>query len=497
MFSDVYDSFGKLVETQSPINACGIYATAMALDTQIEIFWPTLKSSDQQWKYMSYVYNKGLTNFKLSILWANTEPPYLPKFKENLFKSNHFSVLCNDQYQIHRTTGLISNYKSGVSEAGKEPTQATNIHSPATVNLHHKTVHSPEKRILSSKVGSPSTASTPKDTASKGKMTTIPPTFESLIKTVHSPDKKILSSKASFASTGSTPKDITSKVTVTTPPKILGSLTKTKHSPEVTNLLSKDDNASTGTTPKDTPTKAKSPTVSSIRLSSMEPKMDKSPVSTKTSSHTVVHSPNIVAIPRETADDESNGEADIQETPMKKKVTRQKRFRHWAKVYKFALDAPENEVLLNMKDNVGTNKDGQYFVMDNRNNRRRHFVDKNRMQWVDMDGIWTNSKPIYETYSRKSKTSPYHPATNITYDYDTRSIIYKKEGLPVPLDIASDLLLMYRYYSEHCLDKGYKRKITAFLNACPEEVRLLDRAVFEYSGKFPGFKNHGNYKVRK
>ena len=111
-----------LVKNTEPINACGIYATAFALDCQIEIFWPRIMKEDNQSKYMAYVYNEGQTKWKLPILWANSAPPDQPNFSKKLFVSNHFSILCNEDLSLNRTKGLekkaakIFQEKQGISQ---------------------------------------------------------------------------------------------------------------------------------------------------------------------------------------------------------------------------------------------------------------------------------------------------------------------------------------------------------------------------------------------
>ena len=170
------------------------------------------------------------------------------------------------------------------------------------------------------------------------------------------------------------------------------------------------------------------------------------------------------------------------------------KFRHWRILREEALQTQEQDVLPNMKGHAATDKHGKVFVLDAKSNRRK-LLNKNRLHWGDFEGQYINGKPNIQVFIRENKDEEYKQDKTLTFDKDLLHIIYKDNGQPIPPEIEADALVLHRYDSFLKADRRCKRKITAFFAAPPEEKILLDRMVYEYWGKFPGYIPYGNTKV--
>ena len=172
-------------------------------------------------------------------------------------------------------------------------------------------------------------------------------------------------------------------------------------------------------------------------------------------------------------------------------------FRPWGEILKLLMKSSANEVLPDMKDLFGVDKNGQFYIVDATTNRRKHLNGEN-LEHRDFEGQWNGkkTKPNLQVFTREGPEQPL--IWNKKYDYlmKTRQIVDKSSGEAVDQEFYLNSMVMLRYKSYHGKDVNYQRSI-AYLLQIPSGMNtdILKRALYEYIGIHPGFKPHANRKV--
>ena len=485
-----------LVKNTEPINACGIYATAFALDCQIEIFWPRIMKEDNQSKYMAYVYNEGQTKWKLPILWANSARPDLPYFSEKLFVSNHFSILCNKDLSLNRTKGLenrvVKTFSSTTQLAPKpelkdrteshvKKSPFASLHSPHAISLRDKSDH--ESKV---KEGIIKESSPPRGVLFP-------------IGTKHSP-KTISLQKT----TDDAKESLTAKSSV---------LSHVSHSPVSVplrqgnaqlsvdeNKLDSDMNVNEGTQAEQESKNARIDiAVESDNSKPIQVDSDVIDIEGPKAGHDTDFSAEEGA-KDEQCQEEDQGLEQVEVLPDLPMKPIKYQFKRWDVLLDAALETKVDKVLHDLKDYAGKDKDGQILVVDYSRNRKRH-LDGNTIEWNDFEGQWNGkkSKPVRQVFTRANSEEPLKLDSNYTYDMKIRQVfkITKDKVLePVSDEFYLNALVLIRYKTYHGLSLDYQRKIT-FFRSIPSDMdkKLLNLATYEYRGQHPGYKPHENRKV--
>ena len=170
-------------------------------------------------------------------------------------------------------------------------------------------------------------------------------------------------------------------------------------------------------------------------------------------------------------------------------------FREWHVLLDAAIEAKANEVLPNLKNYAGTDKNGQIFIVDFSSNIKKHLSGQT-MTHHDFEGQWNGKRSSlnFYVYTRDAPGQKFR--MNNDYYYKRQSRLITFNGTPVDAEFYLNALVLMRYKCYHGKSINYQRKITAFLRVPPDmDQELLNRSVFEYMGTHPGFKPHKNRKV--
>ena len=151
------------------------------------------------------------------------------------------------------------------------------------------------------------------------------------------------------------------------------------------------------------------------------------------------------------------------------------------------------QVPLGVKENV-------YFNVSNKDNIARAVSGK-RQHWLDDCGAYIKTNGTKSHYVVKDRNT--FTDTKFVKGKYMRQVQEKGKTLFVPLQPQpdpEDVLIISRLYSKLKRDAGYRRRISVVLHLprCMHDMScVLDVALYEYVGKFPGLTSHGNCKMSK
>ena len=173
------------------------------------------------------------------------------------------------------------------------------------------------------------------------------------------------------------------------------------------------------------------------------------------------------------------------------------RFLEYKQILEAAEKAKPEEILSDTKSLRGKSKSGMIHVVDFTKNQENHILGK-PFSWSDFEGQWVDTHLDWQIYLPEGPNGELKQMKKMTYDKQNRKIVFRKKygGGEVPQSRVVEALVMGKHSAAHGVDRNYKRKITAFMKV-PSDMNplLLNRCVYEYDGKFPGGKAHGNRKV--
>ena len=192
---------------------------------------------------------------------------------------------------------------------------------------------------------------------------------------------------------------------------------------------------------------------------------------------------------------EDNENSDVEYDFAKKHAIR---FLEYDQLLNAVEKAKPTDILPDMKKHVGENKSGKLFIVDFTRNRTNHFKPKGTFTWSDFEGQWVGSHLDWQVFLPEGEDGALKLVKEMTYKNKQIRFRKKHGGQVVAPARVAEALVMARHSASHGVNPNYKRKISAFLKV-PSYVNpvVLNRCVYEYFGKHPGFKPHGNSKAAK
>ena len=493
-FSDLFLPFERLIEDERPIDACGVYAIAKSIECETRILWPTIYKKDKQHEFMGSTFNEENSKFKLWVLWHSTEDPSKKKFQSSEFKANHFSLVTNEDL----TLDCIEGPGKEMKETQEEDFESYDLSTQDEKKFKLEQMQAKEK--TSSSEPSSSSVSSSDDK-----------TENSQVHSVSSTTSDDVTDTSQEKSVSSTTDERTENVVENEPEKTKESIEDVHFEKEVITLESRSEDGDVVEVPKVTAEKEVSTTshhntegqdqLESEEYQSKDDDFQVDKNKMRSSHEKEVKEEGEEKKEEKTKDlevgkEENEGEVKEHEDEEEEEITTNPylKYRMWFEILNFALEGRADQILPDLKKYAAVDKHGQIFLVNNTRNRNRHREGK-PMLWPDYDGQWDSRPFPKEFFIRDGKGNKFNRITTMTYDMKTKQILYKENRKPVPPEVRQDLIVMYKYSSNSKKDKAYSRKITSFLVAPPDLEYLLDRSVYEYYGKFPGYMVYGGKQV--